>query len=65
MLSGIDKAGNCTNSKSRFDVPTKLVILSVRILYLGICSSMREKISTSSTSKLVQRSNERMKVAIN
>jgi hypothetical protein len=34
------------------------VILSARTLYFGICSSMREKISTSSVSEL-QRSNER------
>lgn len=39
------------------DVPEKFVILHARTLYFGICSSIREKISTSSASEL-QRSNE-------
>lgn len=56
MLSGMCSAGNCTNSKSRFEVPAKLVMLSARIRYFGICSSISENISTSSTSKLLQRS---------
>lgn len=56
MLAGMLRAGNCTNSKSWFTVPAKLVMLSARILYFGICSSISENISTSSTSKLLQRS---------
>lgn len=55
-MSGIERAGKGTNSKSWLEVPAKLVILSARILYLGICSSISEKISTSSTSELLQRS---------
>ena len=39
------------------DVPEKFVILHARTLYFGICSSIREKISTSSKSEL-QTSNE-------
>lgn len=58
MVSGMERAGKVTNSKSWLVVPAKLVILSARILYLGICSSISEKISTSSTSKLLHRSAE-------